>query len=61
MRLRFNAFQLGTASAGYARSTGAYGFTDVNTSFGVRPVVSLKPGTEYASGTGSKDDPYIVE
>ena len=29
--------------------------------FGVRPVVSLKPGTEYVSGTGSKDDPYVVE
>ena len=28
---------------------------------GVRPVISLKPGTEYISGTGSKDNPYIVE
>ncbi len=28
---------------------------------GVRPVISLKPGTEYTSGTGTKDDPYIVE
>ncbi|MBQ6477514.1 MAG: hypothetical protein IJI43_03675 [Bacilli bacterium] len=28
---------------------------------GVRPVVSLKPDTEYSSGTGSKDDPYVVE
>ncbi len=33
----------------------------VSNSAGVRPVVSLKPGTEYVSGTGSKDDPYIVE
>ena len=27
----------------------------------LRPVVSLKAGTKYASGTGSKTDPYIVE
>lgn len=27
---------------------------------GVRPVVSLKPGTLYSSGDGSKDNPYIV-
>ncbi len=29
--------------------------------FGVRPVISLKPGTEYVSGTGSMADPYIVD
>ena len=28
--------------------------------YGVRPVISLKPGTEYASGDGSKNNPYIV-
>ena len=28
---------------------------------GVRPVISLKPGTEYTSGSGSMADPYIVE
>ena len=28
---------------------------------GARPVISLKPGTEYASGDGSKNNPYIVE
>ena len=27
---------------------------------GVRPVISLKPGTEYSSGDGSKNSPYIV-
>ena len=27
---------------------------------GVRPVISLKPGTEYTSGNGSKNNPYIV-
>ena len=31
-----------------------------NVSYGVRPAISLRPGTEYNSGTGSKDDPYIV-
>ena len=33
----------------------------VNYTLGVRPAVSLIPGTEYIGGTGSKDDPYIVE
>ena len=28
---------------------------------GVRPAVSLTPGTEYASGNGSMADPYVVE
>ena len=32
----------------------------VENKYGVRPVISLKPGTEYASGTGSMADPYIV-
>ncbi|MBR6166503.1 BsaA family SipW-dependent biofilm matrix protein [Candidatus Saccharibacteria bacterium] len=30
-------------------------------SYGLRPVVTLKAGTEYARGTGLKTDPYIVE
>ena len=28
---------------------------------GVRPVVSLRPGIKYTSGTGSVDDPYIID
>ena len=28
---------------------------------GVRPAVSLTPGTEYTSGDGSKNSPYIVQ
>ena len=27
----------------------------------VRPVVSLKPGTKYRYGDGSKNNPYIIE
>ncbi|MBQ6497743.1 MAG: MucBP domain-containing protein [Bacilli bacterium] len=29
--------------------------------YGVRPAISLKPGTEYVSGTGSMADPYVVD
>ena len=32
----------------------------VDDAHGVRPVISLKPGTEYVSGTGSREDPYVV-
>ncbi|MBQ3307277.1 MAG: hypothetical protein IJG68_03680 [Bacilli bacterium] len=34
---------------------------NVNYSNGVRPVISLKPGTNYIFGDGSKNNPYIVE
>ena len=33
----------------------------VDSTLGVRPAVSLTPGTEYASGNGSMADPYVVE
>ena len=33
----------------------------VGTSCGVRPAISLKPETEYVDGTGSKNDPYVIE
>lgn len=32
-----------------------------NNMAGVRPVISLKPGTEYTSGDGSKNNPYIID
>ena len=39
-----------------------YNFSlDVNVSQGVRPAISLKPGTVYISGDGSRDNPYVVE
>ena len=31
-----------------------------NSVLGVRPVISLKPDTEYSSGDGSKNNPYVV-
>ena len=39
-------------------STGGYASSSSN---GVRPVISLKPGTEYVSGTGSMANPYVVQ
>ena len=33
----------------------------VDNSFGVRPAVSLAPGTDFTSGDGSADNPYKVE
>ncbi|MBR2678760.1 MAG: hypothetical protein IKE63_05025 [Bacilli bacterium] len=33
----------------------------INSTYGVRPAISLKPGTLYTSGDGSKNNPYIVE
>ena len=54
----------------YSGSYGAqiHGVTDRGGTFndsaselrGLRPVIALKPGTEYVSGTGSREDPYVV-
>ena len=33
----------------------------INVSYGVRPVISLKSGTEISSGSGTSTDPFIVE
>ncbi len=33
----------------------------VGSNDGVRPAVSLKPGIEFTSGTGTMDDPYVVK
>ena len=33
----------------------------MDTSYGVRPVISLKPKTRFASGNGSTDNPYIID
>ena len=47
----------------YSDSTGrihaAYGFPGY--SYGIRPVISLKHGVDYVSGSGTINDPYIVE
>ena len=44
------------------RSTGDTNYNESVLSItGVRPAISLKPGTEYVSGTGSMADPYVVE
>ena len=47
----------------YVISSGYLGNGNVVTisyAYGVRPAVSLRPGTEYSDGDGSADKPYIV-
>ena len=41
-------------------STGYLSYYDVYVAGGVRPAVSLKPGTEYTSGDGSYTNPFVV-
>ena len=48
------------ASVGYVPPTGGGVYTSVSFSYGARPVISLKPGTELDSGTGTYTDPYVV-
>ena len=42
-------------------SNGGHDYTPTNYSAGVRPVISLKPGTIFSSGNGSTTTPYIVD
>ncbi len=44
-------------------TSGSVGFDmreNLSSGLGVRPVISLKPGTEYIDGDGSRNNPYIV-
>ena len=43
------------------QSSGSISYNYVDFAFGVRPVISLKSGTKYTSGTGEYANPYIVE
>jgi hypothetical protein len=43
------------------RDNGYFGNGDVYDYGGVRPAVSLNPGTTYSSGTGSSGNPFIIE
>ena len=46
----------------YYVATGGYLASTNNTNgYRIRPMISLKPETEYSSGNGSKDEPYIVD
>ena len=49
------------ASGRTVYTSGSFSDYLVESARGVRPAVSLTPGTGYTSGTGSKSDPYIVE
>ena len=44
----------------YLSSTGNFGSTYVDFAYGLRPVVSLKPGTVVVEGNGSSTSPFIV-
>ena len=50
------------ASGRFVDSSGyLYGYDRVNYAYGVRPAISLKPGTEYKDGDGSMNNPYVVD
>ena len=51
-------------SSSYVRSVNSSGYPGVGfvaNTYGVRPVVSLKPGTRYSVGDGSKNNPYVID
>ena len=44
----------------YVHNTGASTFNNANNSYGVRPVISIKPDAELSSGTGTYTNPYVI-
>ena len=54
-------FNNGNACEFGVGSSGDVGYYYVYLSFGLRPVVSLRPGTPVVSGTGTAADPYVIE
>ena len=45
----------------FVGNTGEFYNSFVNIAYGVRPVISLKPGIEYSDGDGSRNHPYIID
>ena len=52
---------VGTSSGKYIQDDGVISNSSYSNAHGVNPTIVLKAGTEYSSGTGSMEDPYIVK
>ena len=48
------------AGGRYVNTAGSFIGSNVYSTYGVRPAVSLRSGTEYSSGDGSMANPYVV-
>ena len=57
----FDATDIYGALGRFVYSNGDMGGSYVNDTFGVRPAVSLTPGTCYSDGDGSMEHPYIID
>jgi hypothetical protein len=55
---RYNDYYAGGFGVNYG---GNLGQSYVISSYGVRPMISLKPGTRFTSGDGSANTPYVIE
>lgn len=45
----------------YISDEGSTGVAEHDEEYGVRPVITLKPGVKVIRGSGTNDDPYIIE
>lgn len=45
----------------YISEDGKTGISETDVEYGIRPVITLAAGTKTLSGTGTSDDPYIIE
>lgn len=49
-----------SANGSYVSSSGGISYAGVNSSMGIRPVISLKASTLYGGGDGSQENPYVI-
>ncbi len=55
-----NDYELSLGKINNISTAGEISYDHANSSYGVRPAISLKPETKYTSGDGSMASPYIV-
>ena len=56
-----NIFDNSIALVSRVNSTGDHSYYHLLSDMGVRPAISLKPGTEFIAGSGCMSDPYIID
>ena len=54
-------YSAGDAREFFLSGGGGMGYDDVRTSYGIRPVISLKTGVVPSSGSGTAIDPWVID
>lgn len=55
------AFWVGKVEYRYTKKTGEWNYGLTSSKYGIKPVISLNSNNRISGGTGSKEDPWIIE